>query len=78
MTRQLKNLAGLAAMAGALVLLGSGCGDKREMSKQNFAHVLNEDYSANADCLFTKPLPYPFEMQATTSFSATSTLSWML
>jgi hypothetical protein len=26
--------------------------------------VLNEDYAANADCLFTKPLPYPFEMQA--------------
>ena len=64
MTRQLKHLAGLTAIAGALVLLGSGCGDKREMSKQNFAHVLNEDYSANADCLFTKPLPYPFEMQA--------------
>ncbi len=64
MTRQLKHLAGLTAIAGALVLLGSGCGDKREMSKQNFANVLNEDYSANADCLFTKPLPYPFEMQA--------------
>jgi hypothetical protein len=64
MTRQLTSLAGLAAIAGALVLLGSGCGDKREMSKENFAHVLNEDYSANADCLFTKPLPYPFEMQA--------------
>jgi hypothetical protein len=64
MTRQLKHLAGLTMIAGALVLLGSGCGDKREMSKQNFAHVLNEDYSANADCLFTKPLPYPFEMQA--------------
>jgi hypothetical protein len=63
MTRQLKHLAGLTAIAGALVLLGSGCGDKREMSKQNFAHVLNEDYSANADCLFTKPIPYPFEMQ---------------
>jgi hypothetical protein len=64
MTRQLKNFAGLAVVAGALVLLGSGCGDKREMSKQNFANVLNEGYSANADCLFTKPLPYPFEMQA--------------
>ena len=64
MTRQLRNLASLAAVAGALVLLGSGCGDKREMSKQNFAQALNEDYSANADCLFTKPLPYPFEMQA--------------
>lgn len=64
MTRQLTHLAGLAAIAGALVLLGSGCGDKREMSKENFAHVLNEDYSANADCLFTKALPYPFEMQA--------------
>jgi hypothetical protein len=64
MTRQLRNLAGLVAIAGSLVLLGSGCGDKREMSKTNFAHVLNEDYSANADCLFTRPLPYPFEMQA--------------
>ena len=64
MTRQLKSLAGLTAIAGALVLLGSGCGDKREISKQNFANVLNEDYSANADCLFTKSLPYPFEMQA--------------
>jgi hypothetical protein len=64
MTRQLTNLAGLAAIAGALVLLGSGCGDRREMSKENFAHVLNEDYSANADCLFSKPLSYPFEMQA--------------
>ncbi len=64
MTRQLTNLAGLAAIAGALTLLGSGCGDRTEMSKENFAHVLNEDYSANADCLFTKPLHYPFEMQA--------------
>jgi hypothetical protein len=64
MTRQLRNLASLTAVAGALVLLGSGCGDKREMSKQNFANVLNEGYSANADCLFTKPLPYPFEMQS--------------
>src|SRR5258708_6088946 len=56
MTRQLKSLAGLTAIAGALVLLGSGCGDKREMSKTNFVHVLNEDYAANADCLFTKAL----------------------
>jgi hypothetical protein len=63
MTRQLRRLASLAATIGALVLLGTGCGDKREMSKSNFAHVLNEDYSANADCLFSKPLPYPFEMQ---------------
>ena len=64
MTRKLQNLAGLMAVAGALTLLGSGCGDKREISKTNFANVLNEDYSANADCLFTRPLPYPFEMQA--------------
>ena len=76
MTRQLRNLASLAAVAGALVLLGSGCGDKREMSKQNFAHVLNEDYSANADCLFTKPLPYPFECRQVTSSLATSIQSW--
>jgi hypothetical protein len=64
MTRRLSHLAGLAAIAGVFTLLGSGCGDKREMSKENFAHVLNEDYSANADCLFAKSLSYPFEMQA--------------
>lgn len=64
MTRTIRNLAGLAAVAGAVVMLGTGCGDKREMSKSNFAHVLNEDYSSNADCLFSRPLPYPFEMQA--------------
>ena len=64
MTRQSTQLAALAAIAGTLTLLGSGCGDKREMSKENFAHVLNEDYSANADCLFAKALPYPFTMQA--------------
>jgi len=64
MTRKLFNLAGLAAVAGVLAGLGTGCGDKREMSKSNFAHVLNDDYSSNADCLFSRAIPFPFDMQA--------------
>jgi hypothetical protein len=64
MTRNLRSLAVLVALAGAVTLAGTGCGDRREISKSNFAHVLNEDYSANQDCLFSRALPFPFTVEA--------------
>ena len=51
----------LAAWAGAIGML-AGCGDQRVASKGNLEHALNRDYSVNADCLFDKPLPFPYEL----------------
>ncbi len=51
----------LAALAGAIGIL-AGCGDQRAANKQSLEHALNRDYSVNADCLFSKALPFPFEV----------------
>jgi hypothetical protein len=57
-------------LVGGVVLLAAGCGDKRAISKENFAEVLKEDYAANADCLFSKPLQYPYEIAASDALLA--------
>jgi hypothetical protein len=50
----------MLAAAGAVV--AAGCGDVRVANKENLTYALNHDYQANHDCLFAKPMPFPFEV----------------
>jgi hypothetical protein len=50
----------MLAAAGAMV--AAGCGDARVASKENLADALNHDYSVSQDCLFAKPMPFPYEV----------------
>ena len=52
----------LGAWVGAMSILAGGCADQRAASKENLAQALNRDYKLNADCLFTKALPFPYEL----------------
>ena len=52
----------VAMLAAAGAVLAAGCGDTRVANKQNLAHALNHDYSVNEDCLFAKPMPFPYEV----------------
>ena len=52
----------MAMLAAASAMLAAGCADSRVASKQNLAYALNHDYSANQDCLFAKPMPFPYEV----------------
>jgi len=52
----------LAMLGAAGAVLAAGCGDSRVASKANLAWALNHDYSVNQDCLFAKPMPFPYEV----------------
>jgi hypothetical protein len=52
----------VAMLAAAGAVLAAGCGDTRVASKANLADALNHDYSVNEDCLFAKPMPFPYEV----------------
>jgi hypothetical protein len=52
----------LAMLTGAVSMLAAGCGDQSVASKKNLEKALNRDYTLNADCLFAKPLPFPYEV----------------
>ena len=52
----------VAMLAAAGAVLAAGCGDTRAASKENLAYALNHDYQANQDCLFAKPMPFPYEV----------------
>jgi hypothetical protein len=52
----------VAMLAVASVVLAAGCADSRVPSKQNLAAALNHDYQASQDCLFAKPMPFPYEV----------------
>jgi hypothetical protein len=52
----------VAMLAVAGTIMAAGCADSRVASKENLAYALNHDYSANEDCLFTKPMPFPYEV----------------
>jgi hypothetical protein len=52
----------VAMLAAAGAVLAAGCGDTRVASKENLAYALNHDYQANEDCLFAKPMPFPYEV----------------
>lgn len=48
--------------AGALSMLVAGCSDQGNPSKRALERALNRDYSLSADCIFAKPLPFPYEI----------------
>ena len=52
----------VAMLAAAGAVLAAGCADSRVASKENLAVALNHDYSVNQDCLFAKPMPFPYEV----------------
>src|SRR5277367_3838058 len=52
----------VAMLAAAGAVMAAGCGDTRVASKENLAYALNHDYQANQDCLFAKPMPFPYEV----------------
>ena len=52
----------VAMLVAAGAMLAAGCADSRVATKENLASALNHDYSANEDCLFTKPMPFPYEV----------------
>jgi hypothetical protein len=49
-------------LAAAGAVLAAGCGDTRVASKANLEVALNHDYQVNQDCLFAKPMPFPFQV----------------
>src|SRR6202453_3961559 len=52
----------VAMLAAASAVLAAGCADSRVASKESLADALNHDYSASQDCLFTKPMPFPYQV----------------
>jgi hypothetical protein len=61
MKRYLKSMQ-VVMLAAASAMVVAGCADSRVASKESLANALNHDYSANQDCLFAKPMPFPFEV----------------
>jgi hypothetical protein len=60
--KQYKLVLRMAMLVGAASMVAVGCGDQSVASKQNLEKALNLDYSLSADCLFAKPLPFPFQV----------------
>jgi hypothetical protein len=52
----------MAMLAAASAVLAAGCADSRVASKANLADALNHDYSASQDCLFSRPMPFPYQV----------------
>src|SRR6202453_3390973 len=52
----------MAMLAAAGAVLAAGCADSRVASKSSLADALNHDYSVNQDCLFAKPMPFPYQV----------------
>jgi hypothetical protein len=52
----------VAMLAAAGAVMAAGCADSRVASKESLAQALNHDYSTNEDCLFSRPLPFPYEV----------------
>src|ERR1700733_7095578 len=61
MKRYIKSIQ-VVMLAAAGAVLAAGCGDTRVANKENLAYALNHDYSVNEDCLFAKPMPFPYEV----------------
>src|ERR1700761_3616918 len=60
MERYLKSIQLVMLAVGAMAV--AGCADSRVASKESLASALNHDYSVNQDCLFAKPMPFPYEV----------------
>ena len=52
----------VAMLAAAGAVLAAGCADSRVASKQSLAEALTHDYSASEDCLFARPMPFPYQV----------------
>ena len=52
----------VAMLAAVGAVMAAGCADSRVASKESLADALNHDYSASQDCLFARPLPFPYEV----------------
>jgi hypothetical protein len=52
----------MAMLAAASAVMAAGCADSNAPSKQNLAEALNHDYLASHDCLFAKPMPFPYQV----------------
>ena len=52
----------VAMLAAAGTVMAAGCADSRVASKENLADALNHDYSDSQDCLFARPMPFPYEV----------------
>ena len=52
----------VAMLAAAAAVMAAGCADTRVASKENLTVALNHDYQVNQDCLFAKPMPFPYEV----------------
>ena len=55
-------VAKVAVLAAASAVMAAGCADSNVASKQNLTDALNHDYLASHDCLFSKPMPFPYEV----------------
>jgi hypothetical protein len=55
-------VAKVAILAAASAVMAAGCADSNVASKQNLTDALNHDYLASHDCLFSKPMPFPYEV----------------
>ncbi len=52
----------MAVLVAASAVMAAGCADSRVASKASLADALNHDYLASHDCLFAKPMPFPYEV----------------
>ena len=52
----------VAMLAAAAAVMAAGCADSRVASKESLTVALNHDYQVNQDCLFAKPMPFPYEV----------------
>ncbi|HEX3940381.1 MAG TPA: hypothetical protein VHX11_02765 [Acidobacteriaceae bacterium] len=53
---------GLALLTGAVTVMAAGCGDQTAANKRSIENALNHDYKINADCLFDRPMPFPYDI----------------
>ncbi len=61
MKRYMKSMQ-VAMLVAAGVVMAAGCADSRVASKENLTVALNHDYQVNEDCLFAKPMPFPYQV----------------
>jgi hypothetical protein len=52
----------VAVLAAASAVMAAGCADSNVASKQNLTDALNHDYTESHDCLFAKPMPFPYQV----------------
>ena len=61
MKRYMKSMQ-VAMLVAAGAVMAAGCGDTQSGEQGNLTVALNHDYSASEDCLFAKPMPFPYQV----------------